>query len=92
MWPGSWTTELAKNQERNQAKSSGRGSKHRKQDMVRFLQQKSSSGNLEEGGQERPWQAQWSGIRLPMQEPWVLSPIWEDPTRLGSTKSMCHNY
>ena len=26
VWPGDWTTELAKGQERNQAKGSGRGS------------------------------------------------------------------
>ena len=27
-----------------------------------------------------------------MQETWVRSLIWEDPTRLGATKSMCLNY
>ena len=68
------------------------GEQCREQDMVSFLQQKSPSSNLEGGGQQCPWQAQWSGIRLPMQEIQVLSPIWEGPTRLGSIKPVCHSY
>ena len=68
------------------------GEQRRKQDMVSFLQQKSPSSNLEGGGQQYPRQAQWSGIRLPMQEPQVLSPVWEGPTRLGSIKPACQNY
>ena len=31
-------------------------------------------------------------IHLPMPGAWVLSLIWEDPTCLGATKPMCHNY
>ena len=31
-------------------------------------------------------------IRLPMQETWVQSLIWEDPTCHGAIKPMCHNY
>ena len=36
--------------------------------------------------------AQWLSIHLPVQETWIQSLIWEDPTCLGATKPMCHNY
>ena len=31
-------------------------------------------------------------IHLPMQGTRVQSLVWEDPTYLGATKPMCHNY
>ena len=31
-------------------------------------------------------------IRLPMQQTWVQSVVWEDSTCLEATKSMRHNY
>ena len=36
--------------------------------------------------------AQLQRIHLPMQEAWVQSLIWEDPTHCGATKPMYHNY
>ena len=36
--------------------------------------------------------AQWLRIRLPMQETWVRSLVWEDPTCRGATKPLHHNY
>ena len=36
--------------------------------------------------------AQWIRIYLPMQGTWVQSLISEDPTCLGATKPVCHNY
>ena len=36
--------------------------------------------------------AQWLRIRLPMQGIWVRSLVREDPTWLGATKPVCHNY
>ena len=36
--------------------------------------------------------AQWWRVHLPMQETWVRSLVWEDPTCLGTTKPMSHNY
>ena len=35
---------------------------------------------------------QWLRICLPMQGTWVQSLVQEDPTGLGATKTMCHNY
>ena len=35
---------------------------------------------------------QWLIILLPMQGTWVQSLIWEDPTCLGATKAVRHNY
>ena len=34
----------------------------------------------------------WLRIYLPMQESWVQSLVWEDPTCHGATKPVCHNY
>ena len=36
--------------------------------------------------------AQWLRICLPMQGTWVPSLAWEDPTCLGATKAVGHNY
>ena len=36
--------------------------------------------------------AQWWRICFPMQETWVPSVIWEDPTCHGATKPLSHNY
>ena len=36
--------------------------------------------------------AQWQRIHLPMQETWVRSLVWEDPTCSGATKPVYHNY
>ena len=36
--------------------------------------------------------AQWLRIRLLMQETWVRSLVWEDPTCCRVTKPMCRNY
>jgi len=36
--------------------------------------------------------AQWERVCLPMQETWVWPVTWEDPTCLGATKPMRHNY
>ncbi|KAJ8791385.1 hypothetical protein J1605_004332 [Eschrichtius robustus] len=48
------------------------------------------------GHQFDPWGtslvAQWLRIRLPMQGTWVRALVREDPTCLGATKPMCHNY
>ena len=35
---------------------------------------------------------QWLRIHLAIQGTSVLSLVWEDPTCLGTTKSVCHNY
>ena len=35
---------------------------------------------------------QWLRIHLPTQGTWVLSLVWEDPTCLGATKPIFHNY
>ena len=35
---------------------------------------------------------QWLIILLLMQGTWVQPLVWEDPTCLGATKAMCHNY
>ena len=35
---------------------------------------------------------QWLRIRLPMQETWVPSLVWEDSTCCGATKPVCCNY
>ena len=35
---------------------------------------------------------QWLRICLPMQGTWVPSLAWEDPTYLGATKTVGHNY
>ena len=35
---------------------------------------------------------QWWRIRLPVQETWKWSLIWEDPTCHRATKPVCHNY
>ena len=35
--------------------------------------------------------AQWSRVRLPMQETWVQSLIQEDPTCHGATELVCHS-
>ena len=35
---------------------------------------------------------QWLRICLPMQETWVWSLVWEDPTSRGATKPMFHNF
>ena len=35
---------------------------------------------------------QWLRIRLPMQGTWIQALVLEDPTCLGATKPMCHNY
>ena len=35
---------------------------------------------------------QWIRIRLPMQETWVRSLVWEDSTFCIATKPVCHNY
>ena len=35
---------------------------------------------------------QWLRIHLPMQETWVWSLVWEDPTCHRATKPMHHNY
>ena len=34
----------------------------------------------------------WLRILLPMQETWVLSLVWEEPTRRERTKPECHKY
>ena len=36
--------------------------------------------------------ASWYRIHLPLQETWIGSLIWEDPTCCGSTKPERHNY
>ena len=36
--------------------------------------------------------AQWLRIRLPMQGTQVRALVWEDPTCLGATRPVCHNY
>ena len=36
--------------------------------------------------------AQWLRIRLPMQGTRVRALVQEDPTCLGTTKAVCHNY
>ena len=36
--------------------------------------------------------AQWLRIRLPMQGTQVQALVWEDPTCLGATKPVLHNY
>ena len=41
--------------------------------------------------QEVSLAAQWSRVRLPMQETWVRSLIQEDPTCHGATELVCHN-
>ena len=33
---------------------------------------------------------QWIGTHLPVQETWVLSLVWEDPTCHGAADPMCH--
>ena len=35
---------------------------------------------------------QWIRICLPLQGPWVQSPVWEDSSSLGAAKPLCHNY
>ena len=35
---------------------------------------------------------EWVRIHLPTQGTWVQSLIWEDPTCLGATKPLGHNY
>ena len=39
-----------------------------------------------------PRLAQWWKIHLPVQETWVWSLVWEDPTCCRATNPMCHNY
>ena len=34
----------------------------------------------------------WLRIYLSIQESWVQSLVWEDPTCHRATKPMCHNY
>ena len=36
--------------------------------------------------------AQWLRIHLPVQGTQIRALVWEDPTRHGATKPMCHNY
>ena len=36
--------------------------------------------------------AQWLRICLAMQGTWVRALVWEDPTCLGATRPMSHNY
>ena len=35
---------------------------------------------------------QWLRTHLPVQETWVRSLVWEDPTCRGATKPVRHNY
>ena len=52
--------------------------------------------NMDSGARSKvlglPRWCKWWRTHLPMQETWVLSIVWENPTCLGTTKAVCHKY
>ena len=89
LWPIAQVLDSWPHQRHNRCKTSQLVSKWEKCQLWFLLPKKWKINNY------HSWAslvAQWLRICLPMQGTRVRALVWEDPTCLGATKPVCHNY